>query len=142
MSKPDKLRLITTIIIIIFRHQKYILVAEEIPRVVAKQQYHANIPGTSTRHYYKNNITIPVLDHVATCMDSCFNEKTKLVCKAFSLLPNSITDSVYDGKCMTWRQHLMEFATFYKDDLYNYNSDAELDTYHTYWVTFKKRLPR
>ena len=101
--------------------QKNILVAEEIPIVVAKQQYRANIPGTSTRDYYENNITIPMLDHLATCMDSRFNEKTELVYKAFSLLPNSIVDSVYDGKCMAWRQHLMEFATFYNDDLYNNN---------------------
>ena len=76
-------------------------------------------------------------------MDSRFNEKTELVYKAFSLLPNSIIDSVYDGRCMAWRQHVMEFATFYKDDLHNYNLlDAELDTYHTYWVTFKKTHPK
>ena len=115
--------------------QKDILVAEEICRVVAKQQYHANIPGTSTRDYYKNNITIPMLDHLATCMDSCINENTELAYKAFLLLPNFNIDSVYDGKCMAWRQHVMEFATFYKDDLSNYNLlDKKLDTYHTYWV--------
>ena len=37
----------------------------------------------------------------------------------------------------------MEFATSFKDDLYNYNLlAAELDTYHTYWVTFKKTHPK
>ena len=43
---------------------------------------------------------------------------------------------------MHWRESVMEFANFYKDDLSNYNLlDAELDTYHTYWVTFRKIHP-
>ena len=55
-----------------------------------------------------------------------------LVYKAFAILPNYIIDSVYDGKGMHWRKNVMEFATFYRDDLSNYHLlDTELSTYHT-----------
>ena len=69
-----------------------------------------------------------MLDHLS----SRFNEKTELVYKAFAILPNYIIDSVYDGKGMHWRKNVMEFATFYRDDLSNYHLlDTELSTYHT-----------
>ena len=33
---------------------------------------------------------------------------------------------------MHWRKNVMEFATFYRDDLSNYHLlDTELSTYHT-----------
>ena len=84
-----------------------------------------------------------MLDHLSTCMSSRFNEKTELVYKAFAILPNYIIDSVYDGKGMHWRKNVMEFATFYRDDLSNYHLlDTELSTYHTYWVTFRETYPK
>ena len=106
-------------------NKKNILVIKEIPRVVTIQ-YRANIPGSSAQEYYKNNITILMLDRLSACMNSRFNEKTELVYKAFAILPNYIINSVMDGKGMHWRENVMEFANFYKDDLSNYNLlDAE-----------------
>ena len=106
--------------------QKNLLILEEVPRVVSTQ-YRANTPGSTAEECYKNNITIPMLDHLS----SRFNEKTGLVYKAFAILPNYIIDSVYDGKDMHWRKNVMDFATFYRDDLSNYHLlDTELSTYH------------
>ena len=62
-----------------------------------------------------------MLDHLSTCMNSRFNEKTELVYKAFAILANYIIDSVLDGKGMHCRESVMESANFYKDDLSNYN---------------------
>ena len=110
----------------------------EVPRIVSTQ-YRANTPGSTAEEYYKNNITIAMLDHFS----SRFNEKTELVYKAFAILPNYIIDSVYDGKGMHWRKNVMEFAIFYRDDLSNYHLlDTELSTYHTYWVTFRETYPK
>ena len=93
----------------IFTVQKEILVEEEVPRVVSKQLHCGNTPGSNPREYYKNNITIPMLDHLSTCMDSRFNEKTRLVYKAFSILPNYIIDSVSAENCKHWKKNVIEF---------------------------------
>ena len=115
-------------------------ITEELPRIVSKQLYRANAPSETTSGYYKNNVTIPMLDHLSTSLDSRFNENTKLVYEAFSILPNYVVDSAGDGKtCDQWKVTLMKFALFYKDDLPNYGLlNSELDTYHTYWVSFNK----
>lgn len=52
-------------------------------------------------------------------------------------------DSAGDDKtCDQWKKTPMKFALFYKDDLPDYDLlNNELDTYHTYWVSFNKEFP-
>ena len=62
-------------------------VEESAPRLAGRQQHRQNVPATSTAEYYRLNVTVPLLDHIISELDSRFNSESSSVVEFIQLLP-------------------------------------------------------
>ena len=69
-------------------------VQESSPRLASRQQHRSNIPSGTVKEYYKLNLTIPLLDHIISELDTRFDsESSSVVVEFMKLLPSSLYDS-------------------------------------------------
>ena len=64
---------------------------ESSPRLAGWQQNRSNVPAGTPKDYYKRNLTIPLLDHTISELDTCFSSDSSAVVVEFmQLLPSAI----------------------------------------------------
>lgn len=69
-------------------------VQESSPGLASRQQHRSNIPSGTVKEYYKLNLTIPLLDHIISELDTRFDsESSSVVVEFMKLLPSSLYDS-------------------------------------------------
>ena len=104
-------------------------VQESMPRTTGRQHNRSNVPASCPSEYYQRVVTISVLDHLISEMDSRFNSRTSsLVTEVMQLLPPQIPkrDSTITPNELT------EFRAVYGDIL---PSPLSLDTeLHCWWL--------
>ncbi len=64
-------------------------VDESIPRLASRQQHRSNVSADNYPQYYCRNLTIPLLDHLITELNTRF-DKTDSVVEFMQLLPSMI----------------------------------------------------
>ncbi|XP_046855866.1 52 kDa repressor of the inhibitor of the protein kinase-like [Xenia sp. Carnegie-2017] len=95
------------------------------PRTVRKQTTRENIPHTTISEYYKRAITLPLLDHLQSSLESRFDLESVNVYKGLSIVPTKMMSMTRDG--VDWKEPFKTVANFYYDDLPNPLAlDAEL----------------
>ena len=108
-------------------------VQESMPRTTGRQHNRSNVPASCPSEYYQRVVTIPVLDHLISEIDSRFNSRTSsLVTEVMQLLPPQIAkrDSTITPNELT------EFRAVYGDIL---PSPLSLDTeLHCWWVKWQE----
>ncbi|XP_046863470.1 52 kDa repressor of the inhibitor of the protein kinase-like [Xenia sp. Carnegie-2017] len=110
------------------------------PRTVRKQTTRENIPHTTISEYYKRAITLPLLDHLQSSLESRFDLESVNVYKGLSIVPMKMMSMTRDG--VDWKEPFKTVANFYYDDLPNPLAlDAELRLWYTYWETHCGLLP-
>ena len=66
-------------------------VEESVPRIAGRQQHRHTLPGASSAEYYKLNVTIPLLYHMISELDSRFDsESSSVVVEFIQLLPCTV----------------------------------------------------
>ena len=107
-------------------------VQESSPRLASRQQHRSNTPSSTVKEYYKLNLTIPLLDHIITELDSRFNsESSAIVVKFMKLLPSSFYDSTSSMQAGDFPRLL----ALYEDDLPAPRSlDVELELWQSTWA--------
>ena len=108
-------------------------VEESAPRLAGRQQHRQNVPATNTAEYFRLNMTVPLLDHMISELDSRFNLKSSsAVAEFIQLLPSALYQ-----KPPSERLIAADFDTvlkLYKDDLPCARSmDVELELLRTRW---------
>jgi len=103
-------------------------VKEEAPRCAGKMQHRQNAPAETPKMYYQRNLTIPLLDHLLSELNSRFTELSKRIAAMMHIIPavhiqlNSSMDKLKD------------VLKPYYDDLPSTGSvDAEVHTWITKW---------
>ena len=87
-------------------------VTPSIPRNAGRMQHRSNAPASTAEEYYKRNLTIPLVDHLVTELNSRFSEQAKIATEALKLIPSVMAFSgQVDSNCTK------ELIDFYKDDL-------------------------
>ncbi len=105
---------------------------ESTPRLASRQQHRQNITASNCKEYYRLNITIPLLDHLVTELNTRFDTaSSKNVVEFMHLLPPSAITSP--------RSHRQSFANilqFYENDLpCPLSFDSELDLWQHKWAS-------
>lgn len=59
---------------------------ESSPHLAGRQQHRRNIPADTVTDYYKRNLTIPLLDHIISELDSHFDSESSTVIAEFMQL--------------------------------------------------------
>lgn len=70
-------------------------VQPSVPRINNRQTQTANTPAISASEYYKHTISIPLLDHILSELDSRFRESSERVTKFMSLMPPAMLSKEY-----------------------------------------------
>ena len=108
-------------------------VEESAPRLAGRQQHRQNVPATSSAEYYRLNVTVPLLDHMISELDSRFNsESSSVVVDFIQLLPCAVYQKTASDRLTT--ADLDTLLKLYEDDLPCARSlDVELELWRTKW---------
>ena len=110
-------------------------------RTCKKQIHRDNHDVETVSDYFKNSLTLPIIDHLNLSLKDRFNS-TNLICyKGFSIIP-TVMIALCESSSSSWRVMFDEFFQFYKSDFPNPIAiDAECDLWENYWVRFKGCRP-
>ena len=108
-------------------------VDESAPRLASRQQHRQNVPATSTAEYYRLNVTVPLLDHLISELDSRLNsESSSVVVEFIQLLPCTLYRKPASERLIT--ADLDTVLKLYESDLPCTRSmDVELELWRTRW---------
>ena len=70
-------------------------VQPSVPRTNNRQTQRTNTPATSESEYYKCSISIPLLDHILSEIESRFHESSERVTMFMSLMPSTMLSKQY-----------------------------------------------
>lgn len=117
-----------------------VFIEPSVPRTCSQQAHRDNHPYETISDYYKNSVTIPMVDHVELHLRSRFTEKSLKVVKGFYLVPFILCKA--NAEQVNWREHVWEFFEFYSSDFpITKDIDAELDLWERYWRETSENLP-
>ena len=104
---------------------------ESTPRLANRQQHRQNIPAPNCTDYYCLNLTIPLLDHLITELNTRFDTaSSQNVMEFMRLLPSAITCTAPKSS----RQNFENILQFYENDLpCPLSFDSELDLWQHKW---------
>ena len=110
------------------------------PRLAGRQQHRSNVPAGTVVDYFKRNLTIPLLDHIISELDTRFNpESSAVIVEFMQLLPSTICEK--SVSTILTKTNLAEVLKLYEDDLPSPRSlDVELSLWHTKWVDHDAEL--
>ena len=106
-------------------------VVETAPRQASRQQHRQNTPSISVSDYYKRILTIPLLDHLSSELDSRFDGScSQNLIEFMQLLPSEIAGMTSELR----PQKFGAVLQIYGDVLPSVKSfDVELDLWQTKW---------
>ena len=112
-------------------------VDESTPRLASRQQHRQNIPAQSCTDCYRLNLTVPLLDHLISELNTRFDAaSSQNILEFMQLLPSTITakPSRID------RKDFENILQLYEDDLPSPVSfDTELDLWQQKWAAEHQR---
>ena len=115
-------------------------VKEAVPRTVGRQKHRENHEASTASDYYKKVITIQLLDHLNTEMDTRFDENTTMIYNGLSIIPNEMI-SLQNSR-HSWQEKFKKISEFYFDDFPNPLAlDAEMRLWENYWLNSKRSRP-
>ena len=119
---------------------KNLEIVEKVPRFAKKQPHRETHPFSSSSEYYKKSVTIPIVDHLLTEMNSRFTNESLVTYTGLYIIQSKLISLVSGGH--SWKDKVMPFLKFYEDDLPNPKAiDAELCLWEKYWVLNKEKCP-
>ena len=110
------------------------------PRLAGWQQHRSNVAADTVVDYYKRNLTIPLLDHIISELDTLFSSvSSSAIVEFMQLLPSVICEK--SVSTVLTKADLAEVLKLYEDDLPSPQSfDLELGLWHTKWVDHDAEL--
>ena len=107
-------------------------VEEEAPRQANRQQHRQNIPSDNVSDYYKRNLTIPILDHLNSELDTRFDAGcSQNLLEFMQLLPFEVVKTT----SLLRPEKFSSLLQLYGSDLPSVNSfDVELDLWQNKWT--------
>ena len=108
-------------------------IEESSPRQPAWSKFRQHIPSSNANDYWKRTVTIPMVNHLRTTLDTRFNDGSCVCAKAFQIVPSIMLSDV--GKENDWQTNFLVFFKHYINDMPSPTSiDAELDIWYGYWM--------
>ena len=105
------------------------------PRVVGRQQHRSNVEAESPKEYYKRALTIPLLDHLISEMDSYFDPNNDAVMSSLLCVLPALLVSQEGNPVQAAIQ-------YYADDLPSPQvADVELACWRRKWLSADQDLP-
>ena len=105
-----------------------------LPRRCSRQTHRSNVPGDTPSEYYCRTVSIPLLDHLLSEMDSCFSSHQQTALFGLSVVP-SIMLSLSREECTT---KLSQFAEMYQDDLPS--PDCIQSELECWWIKWQQEV--
>ncbi|XP_046863323.1 52 kDa repressor of the inhibitor of the protein kinase-like [Xenia sp. Carnegie-2017] len=84
------------------------------PRTVRKQTTRENIPHTTISEYHKRAITLPLLDHLQSSLESRFDLESVNVYKGLSIVPTKMMSMTRDG--VDWKEPFKTVANLWRTE--------------------------
>lgn len=115
-------------------------VEQSASHLAGRQQHRQNTPATTAAEYYKLNLTIPLLHHMISELDECFNTESSAIVTEFSqLLPTALYNKSVSEKLT--KANFSKVLKLYEDDLPSSRSlDIELDLWEAKWEDCESNL--
>ena len=108
------------------------------PRTSNLQRNRNNIPSELISDYFKNLVTIPLLDHLT--VERRFDHDSISVYGGVVIIPSKMVSLV--NKNVNWRETFSSCADLFKDDFpFPKALEAEIDLWEPYWLESKDCLP-
>ena len=101
-----------------------------LPRVCGRQRHRSNVPAETPSEYYRRNLSIPVLDHLLSELDTRFTTHQQTALQGLNLIPSVlVTKSVEEIS-----PKICQLGQMYECDLPHGSSlPSELHCWHMKW---------
>ena len=107
-------------------------VVETAPRQASRQQHRQNSPSSNISDYYKRNLTIPLLDHLSTELDTRFDAAcSQNLIEFMQLLPSEVAKTTTQIRPENFRSILQLYGTALPSVR---SIDVELDLWQNKWT--------
>ena len=122
---------------VMIHHREWFNIIEEIcymagvvPRLCSHQRNRSNVPAENACDYYRRVTSIPLLDHLVSEFESCFNSHNQATLQGLYLVP-----SVLVSKCLEENApKVQQLAEMYISDLpYISSLQSELQSWYLKW---------
>ena len=101
-----------------------------VPRRCGRQIHRSNVPADTPMEYYRRTISIPMVDHLLSELQSQFGDHQRTAMLGLSIVP-SLFLSLESAECIS---RFKELADLYESDLRSPESlESELHCWHTKW---------
>ena len=101
-----------------------------LPRPCARQTHRSNIPSQTPKDYYRQTITIPLLDHMLSEIDRRFSTHHQTAVTGLYLVPSILVNKTLVEAMST----LAKLGDMYSNDLPNPSSlQSEIHTWYLKW---------
>ncbi|XP_057290939.1 52 kDa repressor of the inhibitor of the protein kinase-like [Hydractinia symbiolongicarpus] len=115
-------------------------VEEKMKRVIRRQTLRDNQPAISPKDYYKKALTIPILDHLNSELNSRFDFENFVVYNGLCIVPAKVVSMVYSNK--DWKSKFKRFVDFYKSDMPNPLAlESELELWEKFALDYQGTRP-
>ena len=117
-------------------------IEESVPRTTGRQTCRDNHPFTDASEYYKRTITMPMIDHLNSSLETRFNVQGINAYNGLSIIPSKMLSLLKKHGSISWKKNFRQFLEFYQSDLPNpLGLDAELELWERYWLNYKSIIP-
>ena len=101
-----------------------------LPRLCRHQRHRPNIPAQSPSEYFRRTISIPVLDHLLSEMNSRFDKHQQTAIQGLYLIPSLLVSKTLEEVL----PKIQELGDMYKEDLpFHYSLSSELHCWYMKW---------
>ncbi|XP_066913181.1 52 kDa repressor of the inhibitor of the protein kinase-like [Clytia hemisphaerica] len=112
-------------------------VQPSVKRVAGQSTFRENYSTDDIKTYYRNSLTIPLLDRVSTELESRFSQEHRIHYEGHYILPTTVL------KGDIWKTKIRAFAMKYRKDLPEpMNIEMEMEQWEHYWQQNKKEQTR
>ena len=110
-------------------------VEPSLPRLCGRQHHRSNVPGQNPSEYYRCTITIPMIDHLLSELETRFSKHQQTALQGFYLVPSILAtkemEEIFPKIC--------ELGGMYHDDLpYPTSLESEFHCWHMKWKEQEK----
>lgn len=117
-------------------------VTEAKKRSVKRQINRANHPASDISTFYKVFLSIPIIEHLQSQLNTRFTESNLISYTGLYIIPSKIVSMLKGEELKDWKECAKPFFKFYEEDLPNPKAlSGELLLWERFWMDSKNVLP-
>ncbi len=115
-------------------------VEPSLPRLCGRQRHRENVPALTPVEYYRHTVTIPILDHLISEIQTWFSEHNKTAHLRLNLIPSNLVTKPFKVVGAVLKPLEVLYTSNLRDDTSTCTVQTELHHWYLKWKALRKIL--